>query len=72
VTATPVGDWIRKRYPPYDGTTHWLGSEDGDPGCCGGSHPACLTPTANGFLLLDKCIRDAGGTCCRAGSGSGS
>jgi len=40
VTATPVGDWLRRRYPPNRGATHYLGSA-GDPGCCGGPHPMC-------------------------------
>jgi hypothetical protein len=31
---TPVGDWIRKRYPPKE-STHWLGNPEvpDDPGC---------------------------------------
>jgi hypothetical protein len=37
---TPVGDYLRRRYPPNDGATHYLGS-DGHPGCCAGPHPAC-------------------------------
>ena len=40
MSNTPVGDWIRKRYPPNPGATHYLGN-DGDPGCCAGPHPAC-------------------------------
>lgn len=39
-TKTPVGDWLRKRYPPNPGATHYLGTGD-DPGCCAGPHPAC-------------------------------
>lgn len=39
-SLTPVGDWLRKRYPPNDGATHWIGN-DGDPGCCAGPHPMC-------------------------------
>jgi hypothetical protein len=46
MTATPVGDWIRRRYPPNDGATHYLGTGPGDPGCCGGGHPACLYDAA--------------------------
>lgn len=45
MSATPVGDWIHKRYPPNDGATHWLG-EGTDPGCCAGPHPACLYAAA--------------------------
>jgi hypothetical protein len=48
MTATPVGDWIRKRYPPNDGSTHWLGGADGDPGCCGGPHALCSYNAAFG------------------------
>ena len=40
MTATPVGDWLRRRYPPNPGATHYLGS-GGDPGCCAGPHPMC-------------------------------
>jgi hypothetical protein len=40
-SLTPVGDWLRRRYPAADGTTHWEGS-DGDPGCCAGPHATCL------------------------------
>jgi hypothetical protein len=45
MTATPVGDWIAKRYPPNDGATHYLGTGD-DPGCCAGPHPACTYSAA--------------------------
>jgi len=40
-SLTPVGDYLRRRYPDLDGTTHWIGS-DGDPGCCAGPHATCL------------------------------
>lgn len=39
-SQTPVGDWLRRRYPPNDGATHYLGAGD-DPGCCAGPHPMC-------------------------------
>lgn len=40
MSLTPVGDYLRKRYPPNDGATHWFGQGD-DPGCCAGGHAAC-------------------------------
>lgn len=40
MSLTPVGDYLRKRYPPNDGATHWLGQGD-DPGCCAGGHAPC-------------------------------
>jgi hypothetical protein len=40
MSLTPVGDWLRRRYPPNDGATHSLGAGD-DPGCCAGPHPSC-------------------------------
>lgn len=44
-SLTPIGDWLRNRYPPNDGATHWLG-RNGDPGCCAGDHPMCLYEVA--------------------------
>jgi hypothetical protein len=38
--STPVGDWIRKRWPYNPGATHYLGPGD-DPGCCAGGHTRC-------------------------------
>lgn len=40
MTVSPVGDWLRRRYPPNPGATHYLGKGD-DPGCCAGPHPMC-------------------------------
>jgi hypothetical protein len=51
VTATPVGDYLRRRYPPNPGATHWLGSQD-DPGCCAGPHPLCTYQVAQREALL--------------------
>lgn len=51
MSATPVGDWLRRRYPPNDGATHYLGDGD-DPGCCAGAHPACLYAAAQREALL--------------------
>lgn len=45
LSLTPVGDYLRKRYPPNDGATHYIGN-DGDPGCCAGPHPPCLYAAA--------------------------
>lgn len=39
-SLTPVGDYLRRRYPADDGTTHWTGIGD-DPGCCAGPHATC-------------------------------
>ena len=40
MSTTPVGDWIRKRWPDNPGATHYLGPGD-DPGCCAGGHARC-------------------------------
>lgn len=39
-SLTPVGDYLRGRYPRNDGTTHYLGGNE-DPGCSAGPHPLC-------------------------------
>jgi hypothetical protein len=39
-SLTPVGDWLRSRYPPDTVATHWLGKGD-DPGCRAGGHSSC-------------------------------
>jgi hypothetical protein len=52
MTGTPVGDWLRRRYPPNAGATHYLGA-GGDPGCCAGPHPMCTYEAARRETLAE-------------------